>query len=247
MQTYNTPTQKGKLLQRLGVIRAVENEIAGYAVKAFANRRAVMIRRILILGASYGSLFGTKLLMAVHDVTFVCRRATAELINTSGTEVWLPLRRETSPRRIRSADLSGRVDAKTPEMVDPSDYDLVVLAMQEPHYLNHAVRALLNAIAETRVPCLSLMNMPPLPYLKRIPAIDVAGVEAAYSDPRVWDRMDPSLLTLCSPDPQTRRPANEQANVLAVNLPTNFKAAPFPSTIHNKILRQLAQTATMYR
>jgi hypothetical protein len=28
-----------------------------------------MIRRILILGASYGSLFGTKLLMAVHDVT----------------------------------------------------------------------------------------------------------------------------------------------------------------------------------
>jgi len=36
-----------------------------------------MIRRILILGASYGSLFGTKLLMAVHDVTLVCRRATA--------------------------------------------------------------------------------------------------------------------------------------------------------------------------
>jgi ketopantoate reductase len=40
-----------------------------------------MIRRILILGASYGSLFGTKLLMAVHDVTLVCRRATADLIN----------------------------------------------------------------------------------------------------------------------------------------------------------------------
>jgi hypothetical protein len=199
-----------------------------------------MIRRILILGASYGSLFSTKLLMAVHDVTLVCRRATADLINTRGTEVLLPLRGETAPRRIRSTELSGRLDAKTPEMVDPSDYDLVVLAMQEPQYLHHSVRALLNGIGDARVPCLSLMNMPPLPYLKRIAGIDPVAAEAAYSDPRVWDRLDPSLVTLCSPDPQTRRPADEPANVLAVNLPTNFKAATFASTVHNKILRQLA-------
>jgi hypothetical protein len=199
-----------------------------------------MIRRILILGASYGSLFGTKLLMAVHDVTLVCRRATAELINTSGTEVSLPFKGETAPRSIRSTDLSGRLDAKTPETVDPSDYDLVVLAMQEPHYLHHTVRALLNGIGDACVPCLSLMNMPPLPYLKRIAGIDPVAAEAAYSDPRVWDRLDPSLVTLCSPDPQARRPPNEPANVLAVNLPTNFKAATFASAIHNKILRQLA-------
>jgi hypothetical protein len=198
-----------------------------------------MIRRILILGASYGSLFGTKLLMAVHDVTLVCRRATADLINMSGTEVRLPLRGETDTSRVRSTDLSGHLDAKTPETVDPSDYDLVVLAMQEPHYLHHAVRALLNVIGNARVPCLSLMNMPPLPYLKRIPRIDPFAVEAAYSDARVWDRLDPSLVTLCSPDPQTTRPTDEPVNVLTVNLPTNFKAATFASTIHNKILRQL--------
>ena len=200
-----------------------------------------MIRRTLILGASYGSLFSTKLLMAVHDVTLVCRRTTAELINTRGTEVLLPLKGESVPRRIRSTELSGRLDATTPEMVDPSDYDLVVLAMQEPQYLHHAVRALLNGIGEARVPCLSLMNMPPLPYLKRIAGIDPVTAEGAYSDPRVWDRLDPSLVTLCSPDPQTRRPADESANVLAVNLPTNFKAATFASTVHNEILRQLAR------
>jgi hypothetical protein len=200
----------------------------------------MMIRRTLILGASYGSLLGTKLLMAVHDVTLVCRRATAELINTRGTEVLLPLKGETAPRRIRSTDLSGRLDAKTPETVDPTDYDLVVLAMQEPHYPHHAVRTLLNMIAHARVPCLSLMNMPPLPYLKRIAGIDAVAAEAAYSDPRVWDRLDPSLVTLCSPDPQATRAANESANVLTVNLPTNFKAATFASAIHNKVLRQLA-------
>jgi hypothetical protein len=197
-----------------------------------------MIRRILILGASYGSLFGTKLLMAVHDVSLVCRHGTAELINSKGTEVHLQLRGETAPCRIRSTELSGRLDAKTPELVDPSDYELVVLAMQEPQYLHHSVRALIKRIGDARVPCLSLMNMPPLPYLKRIPGIDPVAAEAAYSDPRIWDRLDPSLVTLCSPDPQTRR--SETANVLAVNLPTNFKAATFASTIHNKILRQLA-------
>jgi hypothetical protein len=200
-----------------------------------------MIRRILILGASYGSLFSTKLLMAVHDVTLVCRRATADLINMSGTEVCLPLKDEKVPRRIRSSELSGRLDAKTPEMVDPSDYDLIVLAMQEPQYLHHAVRALIKQIGDARVPCLSLMNMPPLPYLKRISGIDPVGAEAAYSDARVWDRLDPSLITLCSPDPQATRPPDEPANVLAVNLPTNFKAATFAATIHNKILRQLAR------
>ena len=47
----------------------------------------------------------------------------------------------SASRRIRSTDLSGHLDAKTPEMVDPSDYDLVVLAMQEPQYLHHAVRS----------------------------------------------------------------------------------------------------------
>jgi hypothetical protein len=184
-------------------------------------------------------LFGTKLLMAGHDVTLVCRHVTAELINANGTEVRLPFRGETVPRRIRSTDLSGRLSAKTPDAVDASDYDFVVLAMQEPHYMERAVRALLNMIGDARVPCLSVMNMPPLPYLKRVAGIDAVAAEAAYSDPRVWDRLLPPLVTLCSPDAQGKRPANEPANVLAVSLPTNFKAATFASSNHNEILRQL--------
>ena len=36
-----------------------------------------MARNVLILGASYGSLLGTKLLMAGHNVTLVCRAKTA--------------------------------------------------------------------------------------------------------------------------------------------------------------------------
>ena len=44
-----------------------------------------MARNILILGASYGSLLATKLLMAGHNVTLVCRKKTADLINREGS------------------------------------------------------------------------------------------------------------------------------------------------------------------
>ena len=48
--------------------------------------------KILILGASYGSLLGSKFAAAGHDVTLVCRAETAALINSKGTEVRIKLR-----------------------------------------------------------------------------------------------------------------------------------------------------------
>ena len=183
--------------------------------------------KVLILGASYGSLFGTKLLMAGHDVTLVCRAATANLINERGTEVRIRLKGEAGPRAILSRDLPGRLNAKTPERVDPAGYDLVMLAMQEPQYNVHSIWTLLIHIAEARLPCLSIMNMPPLPYLKRIPGLDASRLETAFTNARVWERFDPELMSLCSPDPQAFRPPDEKPNVLHVGLPTNFKAAVF--------------------
>jgi hypothetical protein len=200
-----------------------------------------MARKILILGASYGSLFGTKLLMAGHHVTLVCRSSTAALINNSGTEVRITLKGDARHRAVRSKELTGHLDARTPETVDPRDYDLVVLAMQEPQYVTHTLRMLLICIAEAKIPCLSLMNMPPLPYLKRIGRIDCASAEAAYTNARIWDRFDPSLMSLCSPDPQAFRPQGEPANVLHVGLPTNFKAAGFGSAAHTGMLAELAR------
>ena len=196
--------------------------------------------KILILGASYGSLLGTKLAMAGHDVTLVCRSLTARLINDQGTEVRIKLKGEDEHRSIRSGDLPGRINAITPVEADPSAYDMVGLAMQEPQYAAHEMRALMIRVAEARVPCLSVMNMPPLAYLRRIPGLDAESLEQAYTDPRIWDRFEPGLVTLCSPDPQAFRPPEEEANVLHVGLPTNFKAAAFEDPAHTALLQQLA-------
>ena len=198
-----------------------------------------MARDILILGASYGSLLATKLLMAGHNVTLVCREKTAALINRAGTEVRIKLRGEATHRAIVSRGLPGKLDAAAPEDVDLARYDLVGLAMQEPQYTNHTIRVLMIKIAEAKLPCLSIMNMPPLPYLKRIPALAKMQLEEAYTNAHVWERFEPGLVSLCSPDPQAFRPPDEGANVLHVGLPTNFKAATFADEAHNRLLREL--------
>jgi hypothetical protein len=129
--------------------------------------------------------------------------------------------------------------ASTPDDVDPRHFDLVVFAMQEPQYGSEAVKQLMRCIAAVQVPCLAIMNMPPLPFLKRITGIATKDLSLCYVDPGVWDGFIPGLVTLASPDPQAYRPPEEGKNVLQVGLPTNFKVASFESAKHTAVLRQL--------
>lgn len=193
----------------------------------------------LILGASYGSLLGCKLALAGHPVTLVCTAPTAELINKDGIIVRFPVRGLDEPVVVQSNGLAGKIIAATPAEVDVDQYDLVVLGMQEPQYRNPEVRALMDRIAAAGKPCMAIMNMPPLPYIKRLPGVDANSVTSCYADPSVWDKFEPGLVTLASPDPQAFRPPDAEKNVLQVSLPTNFKVARFESDEYTAMLRQM--------
>ena len=195
--------------------------------------------KVLILGASYGSLLATKLLLAGHTVKLICLPAEAELINKEGAQVRMPVKGREGLVEIDSRKLPGKLSAGGPQGVSPADYDLVALAMQEPQYRLPGVRELLADVAKARVPCMSIMNMPPLPYLARIPGVALQPCRDCYADATVWDGFEPALMTLCSPDPQASRPPEEKANVLQVRLATNFKSARFVSEAHTALLRQL--------
>ena len=197
-------------------------------------------RKILVFGASYGSLLGLKLAMAGHHVKLVCRDRNAALINAQGVVVRMPVKGREGLVEARSLELPGSVTATTPEKADPSRYDLAVLGMQEPQYRAPGVRELFAATVAARVPCMSIMNMPPLPYLARIPGVDPALCGESYTDATVWDGFDPRLMTLCSPDPQAFRPPEAEGNVLQVRLATNFKTARFESPEHTALLQELA-------
>ncbi len=194
---------------------------------------------VLIFGASYGSLLATKLVLAGHRTTLVCTPAEAALFNAEGAVVRMPVKGREGLVEVRTRGLPGKLDACTPADASPAGYDLVVLGMQEPQYRSPGVRELLDAVAKARVPCMSIMNMPPLPYLARIPGLDAAACRGCYTDATVWDSFNPDFMTLCSPDPQAFRPPEEKVNVLQVRLPTNFKSARFPSDAHTAMLRAL--------
>jgi hypothetical protein len=198
-----------------------------------------MAYNILLMGASYGSLLASKILFGGHTIHLVCLPAEADLINAEGFRVRLPVRGRKDPVVLDSRKLPGRVTAGPATGVNPKDYDLVGLCMQEPQYRSAGVRELLDAVAKSRVPCMSIMNMPPLPYIKRIPGLNYDALKPAYTDPTVWENFDPQCMTLNSPDPQAIRPPGEPVNVLMVTLPTNFKCAKFDDAKSTAILRQL--------
>jgi hypothetical protein len=191
----------------------------------------------LIFGASYGSLLGIKLVLAGYDATLVCRAETARIINRDGIRVRMPL--DDGPLELDSRGAPGRLRAASPYDVKPGDYDLVALAMQEPQYASDEVRELLDGVATAHVPCVSIMNIPPLPYLRRIPGIDVSALSSCYTDATVWTNFRPDCMTLCSPDPQAFRPADGPRNMLQVGLPTNFKAARFAVDEYTELLRRI--------
>ncbi len=195
--------------------------------------------KILTLGASYGSLLASKLLMAGHTVRLVCLPAEAELFNADGFRVRMPVKGTEGLVEIDSRKLPGTMSAGGTDAFDPAGFDLVALAMQEPQYRAPGVRELMERVAKARVPCMSIMNMPPLTYLRRIPGLDADALRICYTDPTVWNGFDPALFTLCSPDPQAFRPPEEKVNVLQVRLPTNFKAARFESDANTAVLRRL--------
>ena len=193
----------------------------------------------MIMGASYGSLLAIKLLLAGHDAKLVCLPDEAALINDEGQLVRMPAKGRDGLVEVHSNRLPGTLSAATPADADPADHDLIVLAMQEPQYRAPGVRELLDRVAASKKPVMSIMNMPPLAYVRRIPGIDTGALDGCYTDASVWDGFEPPRITLCSPDPQAFRPPDEKTNVLQVSLPTNFKAARFESEDSTALLRGL--------
>lgn len=103
--------------------------------------------KILILGASYGSLLGSRLGLAGHSMRFVCLPEEAGLINQEGARVLLPVKGVEHLVELNTQAMPGEVSA------DGS-----------------------------------------------------AAIRNSYADASVWDKFDPALMTLCSPDPQAFRP-----------------------------------------
>jgi ketopantoate reductase len=81
----------------------------------------VATKKVLIMGASYGSLLASKLLFGGHEVTLICLPAEVDAINSDGIRVRLPIRGRASPVEIHSKKLPGKISAAGPAGIDPNN------------------------------------------------------------------------------------------------------------------------------
>ena len=106
---------------------------------------------------------------AGHRVTFACREEEVGLINSGKLFLHVPAK-EGHRLAIGPSHCAFAPNALLPAEVNPADYDLVCLAMQEPQYSADGVRQLIGRIASARLPCLSIMNMTLPPFLGKLTA-----------------------------------------------------------------------------
>lgn len=194
--------------------------------------------RVLTVGASYGLLPSAKIAAAGHAVTVVGRADEVAAIARDGVAVQFSDEQVLRPPMGRKG-----LTLATPEAVNPQDFDLIVFAVQEPQVHTDEIRNLLARIGDT-VPVASIMNMPPPPFLARVPALPDDLMVGAYRDLDVWRAIPAARMTLASPDPQAFRPDPKRPGLLQVTLASNFKFAPFEDTQDQEILASITRDAS---
>lgn len=200
--------------------------------------------KVLVLGSAYGMLPGVKLSLAGHHVTLVGKRDEIAQMAQGRLTVTLPLRQSAQGIEL-GVDVALHAGAaaialRVPDDVDPAEYDFAILAMQEPQFAVADVGDLMRRIAAARLPCLSIMNLPPRPYLASLDGIPRKALDGVYASEAVWTAFPPDLLTVACPDPQAIRVDPEKPGELLVTLASNFKAAPFADAAAQALLERLA-------
>lgn len=197
--------------------------------------------KLLVLGASYGLAAGIRAAVSGHHVDFVCLPDDAALINSGLFTVQVKARNADRVIELKASDCPRAPQAFAAQDIRTEQYDLALLAMQEPQYAADGLTNLVQRLIADGVPCISIMNMPLPVYLEDRLGIDITPqLSDIWYNTELWLQFDPALFTATSPDPQAiRRPADGQL-LIEVTLPTNFKAAPFRDPLAQAKLKQLA-------
>ena len=184
------------------------------------------------MGASYGSLLATKLLVRRSQDNDGVPPGRGRGVQQRGCPCPSADQRQKGADRARLAQIAGPARRPpVPATVDPADYDLVVLAMQEPQYRSPGVRELLDAVATQKVPCMSIMNMPPLAYLKRIPGLATDALQVLLHRCERVGQFRAGALDLVQPGPAGHPPAGRKDQRAAGHAcrPTSRRPASTPT------------------
>jgi hypothetical protein len=195
-------------------------------------------KRKLVIGASYGLLTAAKLAASGQPVTVVGFPDEVARIRSHGVRIGFA----NDLVLVPPMGVAG-LRLATPQEVDVAAHDMVFLAVQEPQAGTAAIAGLLGRIAD-RLPVAAVMNMPPPPFLERVPGLPRGIGRGAYRDAAVWAALPAERMTLASPDAQALRLDPAQPGQLTVTLASNLRFAPFARADDQALLRQVTRAAS---
>jgi len=195
---------------------------------------------ILIFGASYGILVASKLMLAGYNVTCVCKKEEADLINEKGFFVEFE-GYKNEKIIINSNNLIGKIKAVEPHEINLDNLKLVVLAMQEAQYNDYQIYNNLVKVAKKKIPTISIMNIPPSIFLKNYKLEDFLSFKEAYKNYDLWNIFDINFITHGSADPQIFKPYKNFNNYISVRLASNFRITKFKDIKSNEFIEEISK------
>ena len=202
---------------------------------------------ILVLGASYGLVLGLKASWCGHRVDFVCMPREVDFINEGKAS--LKIRSKTTDHVVTlgAKDALRSPSGVSPCDVKPAEYDICILAMQEPQYSAPEIADLIAQIAHLGLPIISIMNMPLPPFLSGRLKLDLQHLASAWHNTKIWADIDPLRFSAASPDPQATIASDSEGFVVSVNHAANIKVSPFNDVKHQRLLNKLSSSLEALR
>ena len=147
---------------------------------------------VLVLGASYGLAVGVRAAIAGHHVDFVCRPDELESIREGRFQVTVAARDADVTLELGVADCQKAPGALAPSEVMADRYQIAILAMQEPQYTAPELATLIRQLATSRIPCVSIMNMPLPIYISHRLGVPIsAELAGVWHNPELWEHSTP--------------------------------------------------------
>jgi hypothetical protein len=181
------------------------------------------MNKVLVFGATYGLLVAHQLDAMGFSVDIVCREIEGNNIEKNRVVVVSNQLNEGNyfhvAQNIKPKKVSQIMDAA-------HEYDIVILAMSEQCYSTNEISLLLSAIGELNIPVLSVMNLPPLKFMKKlINQIDESDFKDFYNSYDALDSIKAENITHSSADPQIA--GISSTSQIKLRLASNFKISAF--------------------
>jgi hypothetical protein len=180
---------------------------------------------ILVLGASYGLLVASILLEKGFKCTIVCNEDEDEKLKKNGFALNIADKNLFYSPQIF---FENKVLSSTPRNFDYNKkYDLCFLTIQEGQLGQNEILKLMEFIGSSKIPLISLMNIPPLSFVHKITRSIDTIFSKAYNFPDIWKEFDQHYVTHASSDPQVYKKLDTKLITIVVRHLADFKISNF--------------------